>query len=270
MKMFLSSPVCWAYPVDEVIRQAKDYQFDGVEIRVEQVWFYQTELAAIRKAKEETGLDISIHAPAWDLNLCSINDGIAKKSVEETEIALQLAHQLRATIMTMHPGHLSLANQFQELSHQKLVQNITYLAEKAEQLGVTISLEQMEPIKKEFITTPEATNELLSHLPETVKTTLDIAHVPLDRKPENDFQKLQRINNIHISDSTHSKYHVPLGEGEIAFTNIIALLKQSDLPVVLEGFDKGLSLEVLKQNVSQLQAFQLLRRETLENSSHQR
>ncbi|SHN23543.1 sugar phosphate isomerase/epimerase family protein [Gracilibacillus kekensis] len=269
MKMYLASPLCWNYPVDEVIRHAKAFDFDGVEIRAEHVELYETEVCSILQAKEETGMELSLHAATWDLNLSSINEGIEKQSIMETIKSMKLAQQIGAESMTIHPGRHSLVDQFQALSKQKLIRNLIYLAEQANQLNVTLSIEQMEPIKKEFITTPEATNELLNHLPKTVKTTLDIAHIPLDQKPEQDFQTLKRINNIHISDSTPSTYHVAIGDGNIQFDGILEKLKQTNLPVVLEGFDNSHSLDVLKKNITQLKAFQLLRGETLENFSYQ-
>lgn len=269
MKMFLASPLCWSYSVDKVIQYAKGFNFDGVEIRAEHVHLYQTEICSILQAKEETGMDLSLHAASWDLNLSSINEGIEKQSMKETIKSMKLAQQLGITNMTIHPGRLSLVNQFQTISKQKLIRNLRYLAEQAKQFNVTLSIEQMEQIKKEFITTPEATNELLYHLPETVKTTLDIAHIPLDQNPEQDLITLQRINNIHISDSTPFKYHVPIGDGNIQFETIVEKLKQTNLPIVLEGFDDSRSLHILKKNISQLKAFDLMRGKTFENFSYQ-
>lgn len=252
MKLYLASSLCWAYPVDDVIKIAKSFNFDGVEIWAEHVWHYQTAIDSILKVTEETDLELSLHAASWDLNLCSINEGIRKQSVNEIEKSIQLGHQLSAKNITIHPGKYSLQNEFQEKAQENLIKNIAYLENQAQKLGVTLSLEQMEPIKKEFITTPHATNRLLESLPESVKVTFDIAHVPLSSSPEEYYHELKRINKVHISDSTKTHYHVAIGSGDIQLETIVKELKDTNLPVVLEGFENNFSLKLIKENMHYL------------------
>ncbi len=56
MKMYLASPLCWGYPVDEVIRYAKAFDFDGVEIRAEHVDLYKTEVYSTGKRRNRKGI----------------------------------------------------------------------------------------------------------------------------------------------------------------------------------------------------------------------
>ncbi|WP_186580134.1 sugar phosphate isomerase/epimerase family protein [Aquibacillus kalidii] len=269
MRLYLSSSLCWAYPLPDVIKLAKLFHFDGVEVWAEHVWHYQTSVNSILHAKEEYNIELSLHAASWDLNISAINEGIRKQSIQEIENSMMLAKQLEATNVTIHPGRRTLANQWLDKHEQLLIENLQMLAYKAEQLNVTLSIEQMEAIKKEFITSPKPLNGLLEQLPDSIQTTFDIAHVPLSESPEAYFHQINRINKIHISDATHQIYHVPLGTGLVKLDPILRILRDTDLPVVVEGFESNRSLSMLQQNVNYLDHKNLRRRENVENLSYE-
>ncbi|UFU00115.1 sugar phosphate isomerase/epimerase [Radiobacillus kanasensis] len=268
MRLFVSSSLCWAYPPDDVIKLANQFHFDGVEIWAEHVWHYHTSIDSILQAKEDYDIELSLHAASWDLNLSAINEGIRMQSIYEIEKSMILAKEIGATNVTIHPGRYTLTNEWIDKHKEIFIHNLQILAEKADQLEVTLSLELMEPLKKEFITEPASMNQILEHLPENVQTTFDVAHVPLSKKPLDYFHRMNRINKVHISDSTDQIYHVPLGTGSIDLHPILEELVYSDLPIVVEGFENDRSLAKLQQNLSYLNKKSLLRRKTIEDISH--
>lgn len=249
MNLFLSSTLCWSYPVDEVIEMAEHLGFRGVEVWAEQVWFHHTDITRIVEAKNKTNLDLTFHAASWDLNLCALNEGIRKGSMLEIEHSMLLAKEIGATNVTVHPGKRTLSQSWLPWHFKKLVESFSHLARIAEQLNITISIEQMEHKDKEFIIEPTSMNELLHQLPDNVKVTFDIAHVPLHVDILDYYHQLERINKIHVSDVTQSKYHVPLGSGRIQMETILYMVMEEQYPVVLEGFDQKRDLSELNTNL---------------------
>lgn len=269
MKLYLSSTLCWAYPVQDVIRIAEVLDFDGVEVWAEQVWYHESSPETILKAADESNIELSLHAASWDVNICAFNEHIHTQGLMEIEKSLRLAKRIGAVNVTVHPGRHSLHNQWPEKHYALLLKNLSYLATKAEKLGLVLSIEQMEPIRKEMITNPESMNKLLDCLPDSVMTTFDIAHVPLEEKPESYYHRMNRINKIHLSDATGTNFHVALGTGELELEKIMAELNKTDLPVVIEGFENHRFLSLLQQNIFFLQKFNLLRRKELEYLSYE-
>jgi len=252
MNLYMASSLAWGYPADESIRIAKAHGLDGVEIWAEHVFYHQTEAEKIAEAAKELGIELTLHASSWDLNICSMNQGILKQSVREIESSIDLACKLGAKDVTLHPGRLT-AGVFDAKQHEaRLVDSLSMLDAYAWKRGITLSIELMEPVAKEFITKPEAMNRVLAQLPGRVCTTFDIAHVPLDRSPLRDLYQLKQTSKIHLSDSSVHTYHLPLGQGEIHLEPVLKHLELLELPVVLEGYEDGRELTFLKAHLDYL------------------
>ncbi|KGX86776.1 sugar phosphate isomerase/epimerase family protein [Pontibacillus litoralis] len=249
MNLYISSTLMWSYPVDEVIRLASGLGVAGVEVWAEHVWLHHTCTEKIIAAKEETGLDVTLHAASWDLNLCSLNEGTRIQSVTEIKKSMYLAKKIGANNVTFHPGRLTLKSEWIKWHLDQLQQSIIRLLQLGDELNITLSLELMEEKDKELLTTAEQMNAFLQHLPSSLKTTFDIAHVPFSRNILQQFKELERINKVHISDSTSKVYHVPLGKGELAITPILNELANETYPIVIEGYDDSTELNILKENM---------------------
>lgn len=246
--MYLSSTLCWDNGVDEVIALAAHLGFSGVEVWAEQVWQHGTDESSIAAARARYQQELTLHAASWDLNLCALNESVRQQSLREIERSMDLARRIGAPNVTVHPGHYTLP-QLSELQWTWLIESLTRLANCAEQLQVTLSIEMMEPTAKEFVTTPEMVNQLLSALPPSVTTTFDVAHVPLKVNCLASFKRLNRVSKIHFSDSSSERYHVPLGKGALPMDVLFPFLQTVDVPVVLEGFDLSATHEILQQDL---------------------
>lgn len=239
LNLAINSPMLWNHPVDRAAALAAEFGFSGIEVWVEHIRFYDTPLPKLAAAVKSHGLRLTLHAPSWDLNLCALNENIRHQSLQEIRKAIRIAAELQAADLTVHPGRATLPQPWHPLHHQIMAQAFLSLAEQADSLGVTLSIELMEPIKGELITEPAALNALLAKLPPTVKTTLDVAHL----RRESDFQPylatLQRINKIHFSDRSPAAYHLPPGSGMFDCRRLLKEALATGIPIVLEGFDSS-------------------------------
>lgn len=268
MRLYLSSTILWKDPLDQVIVEAFRYGFSGVEIWAEQLHRFSLPVAHIRDTAEEWEMALSFHAPSWDLNLCALNPAIRKQSVEEIKSSMMTAKEIRAPHVTVHPGRLTLTQEWISWHYEVLEESMTELAQFAEQHGILLSVEQMEHEKKEFIVDPSSMKRLMNNLPESVGTTFDTAHVPLHHDPLEYLHGLPRISKIHLSDAREGKYHVPLGHGSVRYQSVLEEVAPKDLPVVLEGFDDSQERHYLRANLEALAPYLMQRREPFANSGN--
>lgn len=268
MYLYLSSTLCWNYPIPDVLQIAEAFHLDGVEVWIDQIHFHQSTLEEIIEAKKYTNQSLTIHASSWDLNPCALNPELQRSSLKEIEYAMEVGDRLDARNITIHPGKMTIEHVDRKHYIKVLRQNLLRLAEKANQYNVHLSVELMEEKQKELITTPNDMNDLLEGLPDRIRVTFDVAHVPLDVEPNNYYEKLNRINKIHLSDTSKEAYHIALGDGESKLDRIITELKDSHLPIVLEGFDQNPSFPLLKKHLQYVEQKAVLGREALENFSY--
>ncbi|MGM0712868.1 sugar phosphate isomerase/epimerase family protein [Brevibacillus parabrevis] len=251
--LYVSSTLMWSYPVEAAILIARQYGFAGMEVWAEHVWFHKSNPREIQQAAKRVGMKLTLHAASWDLNLCSLNSGIRKQSVEEIKRSLALAGEIGAKSVTIHPGRVTLTHKNREWHEAVLIESLNELAQEAVRLGRVLSIEHIEPLPKELIVTPGDLNRLRAALNYPTAATLDIAHVPLTCSLPQFLGELEGVDKIHVSDATATKLHMPLGTGDIDLPTIWPLLLAEEKPLVVEGFDDARNLSQLKQNLLFLQ-----------------
>ncbi|WP_421617274.1 sugar phosphate isomerase/epimerase family protein [Brevibacillus sp. TJ4] len=251
--LYVSSTLMWAYPVEDALPIARQYGFGGMEVWAEHVWFHQSDAGNIRAAAKQSGLKLTLHAASWDLNLCSLNRGIRQQSIQEVIRSLELAGEIGAGSVTIHPGRVTLSQRHRGWHEPILIESLNILAKEAVDRGLALSIEHIEPLPKEMVVTPVELNRLRAALDYPTTATFDIAHVPLTTSLAEFYKQLDGIDKIHVSDATSSKLHLPLGTGNIDLERIWPLLWQAEKPIVVEGLDESRDLGLLKANVSYLQ-----------------
>ncbi|WHH58756.1 sugar phosphate isomerase/epimerase family protein [Petroclostridium sp. X23] len=236
--------------MEQVLGIVNEHGIKGVEVWAEQVWYYNSTVRDIVHAKEKHGMSLTCHAASWDLNIAALNKGIRVQSVEEIKKSILLAEQMHAGNITIHPGRRTMSKEWTNWHVKVLIESLNEIAVFAQQHHVVVSIEVMEHVKKELITDYAAINSLLDYLPDSVMTTLDIAHIPSEEDFAIYYSQIKRINKIHISDRIKKKYHVPLGQGELDCVNMLKVLYHSELPLVIEGFDDSKKQKVLQENLN--------------------
>jgi len=260
LKWYGASTLFWGSSFDDICKRIKDANLQGVELWAEQFWRESFVIADVLESSRNHNLDISLHAASWDLNISSLNEGIREQSILEIERSIELAYALQVENITIHPGRLTLNEDWKPWHIDCLQQSIDTLESIAQRAGITISIELMEHATKEFVTSPDLLNALVDHRSRYITTTFDVAHIPLSQSPIELLQKLHRIDKVHISNSTVEKFHVPLGEGAIDIMSVIPLIERLEVPVVIEGFDYLGEENMLEKNVQFLQENNLLRK----------
>lgn len=251
--LYVSSTLMWAYPVEAALLIARQYGFRGMEVWAEHVWFHQSDVREIREAAKRAGVKLTLHAASWDLNLCSLNQGIRQQSIREVIRSLDLAGELGASSVTIHPGRVTLSPRHRRWHEPVLIESLNILAKEAMKRGLALSIEHIEPLPKELVVTPMELNRLRAALDYPTTATFDIAHVPLTSSLSEFYRELDDIDKIHVSDATSSKLHLPLGTGSIDLDEIWPLLWEKERPIVVEGLDDSRELGLLKQNMLYLQ-----------------
>ncbi|MDE5413993.1 sugar phosphate isomerase/epimerase family protein [Alkalihalobacterium chitinilyticum] len=252
MKCYASTTLMWGKTIDEISLKAKSLGLAGIEIWAEQAWYYKMTDRDIRRALKQHQLDATFHAASWDLNLCSLNAGIRKQSIEEIIRSIDFAASIGTKNITVHPGKRTLTNDWNSWHFDCLQHSLDTLEEVAKTYGVILSVELMEPVKKEFVTSPTMLNQIVAGRSSSIQTTFDVAHVSFNKDLITTHQEVDRMNKIHLSDTSASQYHVALGQGILKLIPYIEFIQSSKLPIILEGYDTSEEADLLRKHLQYL------------------
>ena len=190
-------------------------------------------------------MGIVCHLPTF-VSLADLTKSIRDASVKEMTDSLVSASEVGARKAVLHPWYINgLAVLVTDQAKQYGLESLEVIVEKADQLGITLCLENMFP-KAGSLTDPDEFEEVLDRFP-TLKITLDTGHAHIGRKRGNrnlEFIKRfgNRINHIHVSDNFGKEdNHLPIGAGNIDFITIFKVLKKS-------GYNESMTLEVFSRD----------------------
>jgi len=174
MTLLASSTLLFDYQLSEVIKLTREMGYDGVEI-----WHFHLERThenpdQLAKLAEQTHSVLSIHALSWDLNYCSRLPDIREASIQALKKSIALTRDIGARTVVVHPGRVTIPNDTPEANWPFLIEGTQRLANYAEELGVTLSLEIMEHIPKEFFINPHDAQYLLQFIK---SSTINIFHL---------------------------------------------------------------------------------------------
>lgn len=265
MTLLASSTLLFDYQLSEVIKLTREMGYDGVEI-----WHFHLERThenpdQLAKLAEQTHSVLSIHALSWDLNYCSRLPDIREASIQELKKSIALTRDIGARTVVVHPGRVTIPNDTPEANWPFLIEGTQRLANYAEELGVTLSLEIMEHIPKEFFINPHDAQYLLQFIKSsTINITMDTSHVPFEQDLLEYFKATPRVGHIHLSDCTSTKLHLPLGEGTRDLYRFLEHLNntKSVIPIAIEGLEFDHTPQLAIKNKHQFDRWMSLIRET--------
>ena len=247
-QVFFSSTLMWSAPLQDMAQVVRDHQLAGIEVWAQHFFYHQYDRNVYREYAAKFQMKTFVHRCSWDLNLASLNEGIRQASVQEVIASLHLARDLEASEVTVHPGHMTMPfwpRTSVALFHQSLEQ----IAEASHALAIPVSLELMEKIPKEFVTSVEAMENAAGDLFDAFYYTLDTAHCDSTAEIRRILNEMPRLSKIHISNRQGPVYHTPLREGDYDFMKLLPVLYSRQLPLVVEGFDAGTGYTILHKNL---------------------
>lgn len=223
MKIGFSTLALFRNTNDEIVEIAKNNGFDMIELLAENQFNFNTE-DALRS------FNVMIHGPTVDLNIASINKGIREESVRQMKETIDMARNVNAEAITIHPGKIGRDdNRLRKVAVEKAIESVGELVDYSD---LTVSVENM-PERFSFLGNRIEELELIQE--ETgCMITIDTGHANTCSNPH-EFFDLKNICYFHLNDNNGEKdQHLPLGEGTLD----LELLKKVDKGIIeLNNFD---------------------------------
>lgn len=252
-EIYISSTLLWGSPLPVLLRTIREAGLAGPEMWAQQFFLEGYDKAQYRDLAARNGLSTLVHACSWDLNLCSANEGIRTASIKEVIRSLELARDLGAREVTVHPGHMTMVCWRAE-SVKRLHRSLETIGDAARALQMPVSLEIMEQVRKEFVTSPQAMEEVTGELKDRFQYTLDLAHCETLSEMRSYHRQLhKRLSKLHISNRVGPQYHTPLPFGDFDYKTLLPEILGWNVPMVVEGYDSTATHEVFQRNVRFLQ-----------------
>ncbi|MEM3737567.1 MAG: sugar phosphate isomerase/epimerase family protein [Candidatus Bathyarchaeia archaeon] len=230
------------------IRFAAFHKFDGIEISIEHP--NSTPEHLNKRIEDILGLLSSYplvrlaHTPIF-INICDAYDTVREASLKELLKALEVAYLLEIKFLTVHPGYLR-PNITKETAIRNLISSLEALLSKADNLGITLGLENLPPPPLGYFTEPGDFKSLFQQFnTDRLKLVFDFAHANIGGSTSPFIfieQLFDKLGHIHLSDNFGDRdSHLPLGAGKVKYEELIARLRG-------KGYDGTLTLEVFSDD----------------------
>ncbi len=236
-------------PVLEELEEIAGLGFDYLELTMDPP---QAHYSQVRQLKEQLlaalnqhGMKLICHMPTF-VSLSDLTNGIRQASLNEVLESLEVAAKLQPLKIVVHPGYIGGLGTFvidQAIQYAK--ESLAAIAKKAEDLGLTLCLENMFPRTRFCVEVDEFIEVFKKH--PSLKLTLDTGHAnigsPGGKRILQFIETLpQSIGHVHVSDNFgKDDNHLPIGAGVIKFQKIIKALKKI-------GYDETVTFEVFTQD----------------------
>jgi sugar phosphate isomerase/epimerase len=197
------------------------------------------------KALDRYKMGLVCHLPTF-VSTADLTDSLREASLNEVLESLEVAAELRALKVVLHPSIIMGLSVFvMDKARQYALKSLEATVEKADQLGLCLCIENMFP-QSHSLVDPEDFVEIFERFP-TLKLTLDTGHAHIQSKSDKktlDFIEMfsDRIGHVHANDNFGRRDdHLPIGAGTIDFPKIMKALKAI-------GYDDTVTLEVFSKD----------------------
>ncbi len=245
------------------VELAQELGLGGVELRADPGLAHPDELSPQDRrrlrALSEGGLSLSLHMPIHGVNLTWPVRSVAAASLGELVRTLELAGEIGADVVVIHPGRLPAEYvpfpEWHERSWNLLRAALGLLLPRAAGLGVRIALENLGNGRdRGVVQTPAEHAAILREFPE-LWACFDLGHLHTLGGSPGEYLALigPRLIHVHLHDNRGDwDAHLPLGEGTAPWRETLQALKAL-------GFSGRIVLELpdvdgLKRSVALLTA----------------
>jgi len=198
------------------------------------------------------GVDFSIHAPFFEVNLGSHQPEIRQFSRKRAKAAIDMASAIGANPVVIHPGYTFWMGKIKDVAEKSwkfFVEDMRGLLSYAKKRGVTLALESIPMHLFFFYDLPEF-KKMKEVLP-GLGMTLDIGHAFItkvtkkEKKPESAI--IDDIKDLGMNSITHVHLHNNRGkrddhlfpEGDMDLTGILYFLEKEGYTgkVIIESYE---------------------------------
>lgn len=241
VRVSVSSMFLWDLDPEGMADVIAEAGLEEIEFWAETPWYWEggrREEQAEEINRELEGRIMTLHAPVMDLNPSSYNDLVCQATIAESLRAIDLAEFLGAEVVTIHPGKRTAKRPAREAELLKLRRYLGACLDRAEERGILLALENLEPAPWSICAEPEEMSRFLDELP--LGMTLDISHAtpPMSRAIAFVDILKDRILNVHVSATRNGIRHLPPSDGSV--DPVLEALRDAgyDGPLTLELDDK--------------------------------
>jgi len=236
-------------PLESILNEIRFFGksgFDFIELAIEPP-FYKKLFVIKNEIIENLSkykLDKIAHVPSF-VSTADLSENIRKASQKEILDSLDLANKFGIKKVVIHPSYVKGLGRYKKEEVKKLgYEFLAKLYEKANEIGITLCLENMMP-NQEWLFEPEEFKPIFKDF-KKMKLTLDTGHANIMTRENRslEFIKLfeKRIGHVHIADNFGFRDdHLPLGLGRINFDKIFSALKKT-------GYDDTMTLETFPKD----------------------
>ena len=200
---------------------------------------------AIRSALERYNMGLVCHLPTF-VSTADLTDSLRETSLKEVLESLQVAAHLQTLKVVLHPSYIGgLSVLVMDQAKDRAWRSLEAIVEKADQLGLSLCLENMFPVTNSLVE-PEHFVPVFESFP-SLKMTLDTGHAHIQSKGSKRALRFierfgDRIEHIHANDNFGKEdNHLPIGAGTVDFLKITKALKKI-------GYDETITLEVFSRD----------------------
>ena len=228
----------------------------GIEIFMEGPdWWDPGILHRIAQARGMFSGPLSVHPPAWDINIASYTKPVRDMSIEVYGQSIEWTRYLGGTYVVLHVGWRGTLELPRTECLVRAEQAIRALASRARDAGIALAVENVGWFGQEICDQTEFA-ELIWRLPAGVGALLDVGHALLAGWdiPAAARVLAPRMVAMHLHDNDgRSDQHLPIGQGRIDWETLLPLLP--DMPegchFILE-YAPGTPLESVRQGGEQV------------------
>jgi sugar phosphate isomerase/epimerase len=242
-----------------VIGLAKKFPLQFLEIRGERPFFSPEDLSRhdlqfFRNTIEKAGLQVTLHATFYDINLSTINSYLKKANLQCYKTYLDLSQKIAAQTMVIHAGYMHYdaagIKALWNLARSNLVENLKVLGDYAAAKNICLALENSPPNRNALMVYHwKQHKEILKQVNHPqVKAVLDVAHAHLQRLDISQYYRNIRSNlaELHIHNNNGQEdLHNSVEEGTIDYEAFFRI-NQVEVPVIMEIRNLSGALKSLK------------------------
>jgi sugar phosphate isomerase/epimerase len=207
-------------------------------------------IAKARDILKESGMEVCVHAPFFDMNIAAFSPGIRKESVQITKKTVDFCYEVGGKTMIIHSGTQTYEqikdimkgipkenNPLLKIQWDNNIDSLKQINDYANAKGITVCLENIG-----FNSVDQCFQDLLDirkAVGTSLQFTLDFGHARLGEGAEEGIRLLgENIRHIHLHDN-HGKNddHLPVGDGNYDYSGFIDFFKNYPHIITLEVSD---------------------------------